>query len=128
MTTFIIEHSNYRYSVMPFGLKKRRCDIPKMMNKTFEGEINETLEVYVDAMIIKSSEKQLHEGHLTSMLNYVRQYITRLNPENCTFNINARNFFRFYLIERVIEANPENYCIIIKMKVPTMKINLMKLN
>lgn len=128
MTTFIIEHSNYRYNAMPFGLKKRRCDIQKMMNKTFEGEINEILEVYVDAMIIKPNVEQLHEGHLTSMLNYVRQYITRLNPENCSFNINARIFFGFYLIERGIEANPKNYCIIIKMKVPTMKINLMKLN
>lgn len=72
MTTFITKHANCRYHIMPFGLKNVGVAYQKMMNKTFEGEINEILEVYVDDMIIKPSEKELHECHLTSMLSCVR--------------------------------------------------------
>lgn len=37
------------------------------MNKIFEDEFNEMLEVYMDEMIIKSNEEQLYKGYITSV-------------------------------------------------------------
>lgn len=48
---FMIENVNYQYNVMPFGLKNVGAIYQRMMNKIFQKEIGETLEVYMDDMI-----------------------------------------------------------------------------
>lgn len=39
---------------MPFGLNKVDATYQRMMNKVFQGEIRDMLEVYMDDMIAKS--------------------------------------------------------------------------
>lgn len=63
-TTFMMEHTNYQYNVMPFGLKNVRATYQRMMNKVFKHEICETLEVYMDKMIVKSNKQELHDQHI----------------------------------------------------------------
>lgn len=52
------------------------------MNKIFEEEIRETLEVYMDNLIVKSSEEEWRDEHFTSVFRRVPQYNMRLNPKN----------------------------------------------
>ena len=54
-TTFMIEKANYCYKVMSFGLKNDDTTYQRMMNKVFEKQIGQNLEVYVDDMIVKSN-------------------------------------------------------------------------
>lgn len=54
------EHANYLYNIMPFGLKNAGDTYQRMMIKIFQEEIWETLEVFVDDMIVKSVQKELH--------------------------------------------------------------------
>lgn len=44
------------------------------MNTIFEEEISETLEVYMDNMIVKSSEEEWRDEHFTSVFRRVPQY------------------------------------------------------
>lgn len=75
------------------------------MNKVFKEEIGETLEVYMDDMIVKSSEYELHDPHLNRIFQRVWQYNMRLNLEECTFRVIDGKFLSFYLEERGIKAN-----------------------
>lgn len=49
---------------MPFGLKNAITTYQRMMNKIFNKEIDETLEVYMDDMIVKSGKDEQLDGHL----------------------------------------------------------------
>ncbi|XP_058761497.1 uncharacterized protein LOC131634891 [Vicia villosa] len=66
--TVMTEQANYQYNVMPFGLKNATATYQRMMNKVLEEETDETLEVYMDNMIVKSGEEELHDQHLTRVL------------------------------------------------------------
>lgn len=56
----------------------------RMMNKVFKEDIGETLEVYMDDVIIKSN-KELHEHYLAHIFQRVQKYNMRLNPEKWTY-------------------------------------------
>lgn len=59
-TTFMKEEVSYQYNVMSFGLKNAKATYQRMMNKVFQEEIGETLEVNMDDMIMKFGENTLH--------------------------------------------------------------------
>ncbi|MCI56037.1 RNA-directed DNA polymerase (Reverse transcriptase), partial [Trifolium medium] len=43
-TAFMTEGPNYKYNVMPFGLKNAGATYQRMMNKVFKEEIGDMLE------------------------------------------------------------------------------------
>ena len=49
---------NFYYRVMPFGLKKAKAIYQQLMNKVFVDQIGRNIEVYVDDMVAKTSEKR----------------------------------------------------------------------
>ena len=53
-TAFMMKSSIYYYSVIPFSLKNASATYQCMMNKVFQGEIRDMIEVYMDYMIVKS--------------------------------------------------------------------------
>lgn len=55
---FMVEQANYQYNIMPYVLKNIRFMYQRVMNKIFKEEIGETLEVYMDVMIVKSSKEE----------------------------------------------------------------------
>ena len=56
-TTFIIENANFYYQVMPFELKNTSTTYQRLMNKVFAKQIDQNIEVYIDDMVAKTSEK-----------------------------------------------------------------------
>ncbi|MCI36081.1 hypothetical protein A2U01_0057303, partial [Trifolium medium] len=82
-TAFMTEGANYKYNVMPFGLKNAGATYQRMMNKVFKEEIGDMLEVYMDDMIVKSAVEMEHETHLNTVFSKVRRYNMKLNPEKC---------------------------------------------
>ena len=106
-TTFMTESENYYYNVMPFGLKNVDVTYKRMMNKVFQGEIWDMLEVYMDNMIVKSKEEMDHALHLKKVFEQERKYTMRFNLEKCSFGVRACKFLGFYLAEWGIKANPD---------------------
>lgn len=49
---------------MPFGLNNMGTTYQRMMSKNFRDETWETLEVYMDGMIVKSSQNESHDIHV----------------------------------------------------------------
>ena len=63
-TTFIIPHELYCYDVMPFGLKNVGETYQRLMTKIFRPLLGNTIEAYIDDMLIKSKEYFDHNKHL----------------------------------------------------------------
>ena len=86
------------------------------------------LEVYMDDMIIKSTEELDHTAHLKNVFEQARKCQMRLNPEKCTFGVRAGTFLEFYLTERGIEANPYKCRAFSEFLTPTSKNSIHILN
>ncbi|KAM2020188.1 hypothetical protein ACFX1T_022908 [Malus domestica] len=68
-TSFVIDRGMYYYKVMPFGLRNARETYQKLVNQIFKEKIGETMEVYVDDMVInrkKEGPPDLHPGIIWS--------------------------------------------------------------
>lgn len=101
-TTFMIEHSNNQYNVIPFRLKNTGTLCQRIMSKVFREEIGKTLEVYMKDMIVKSCQEESHDQHLWMVFKRIQQYNMRHNLEKCTFVVKAGRFLGFYVTERGI--------------------------
>ncbi|CAJ2668042.1 unnamed protein product [Trifolium pratense] len=125
---FMTESGNYYYNVMPFGLKNAGATYQRMMNKVFNNEIGDMLEVYMDDMIVKSEEEVDHTAHLKRVFDQARKYNMRFNPEKCTFGVKAGKFLGFYLTERGIEAHPDKCRAFFEFPTPDSKKSIQSLN
>ena len=63
-TSFITPHRLYCYNVMSFGLKNARATYQRLVTKMFRPLLDNTMEVYVDDMLVKSKQRPDHEAHL----------------------------------------------------------------
>ncbi|XP_039128919.1 uncharacterized protein LOC120265065 [Dioscorea cayenensis subsp. rotundata] len=95
-TAFIAKRGPYCYKVMPFGLKNAGATYQRMVNKVFKHLLGDTMEAYVDDMIIKS--KTLRGGKnfewtsecdkaFEELKEYLKQipFLTRPEPKEPLF-------------------------------------------
>ena len=85
--TFIIEKCLYYYKVMPFSFKDIRATYHRLVNKIFKDQIGYNMKVYIDDMLVKSTEATLHINDLTKAFDILRKYRMKLNPTKCAFGI-----------------------------------------
>ena len=85
------------------------------MLKCFGDLIGQTVEAYVDDIVVKSK----WADHLVADLEqtFVRLWANgiKLNPEKCVFGVPSGMLLGFIVSERDIEANPEKISAITRM-------------
>ena len=82
-TAFITNHGLHYYTMMPFGLKNVGATYQCLVNKLFEPLIGQTMEVYVDDMIMKSKAAGDHSRDLQKTFDILRAFNIKLNPKKC---------------------------------------------
>ena len=63
-TVFITEQGIFCYKVMPLGLKNAGATYQRLFNKMFADYLGDTMEVYIDDMLVKSLLAEQHLDHL----------------------------------------------------------------
>ncbi|RDX88965.1 Retrovirus-related Pol polyprotein from transposon 17.6, partial [Mucuna pruriens] len=117
-TAFITDGGAFCYKVMSFGLKNAGVAYQRLMDKIFKDVMGRDVEVYVDDMVEKSRGGEDHCEALRRVFEVLRKHQLRLNPEKCSFGVQAGRFLGFMLIERGIEANPDKCKAMINMRSP----------
>lgn len=77
---------------MLYDLKNVRTTYQCLANKIFEDPINQNMEVYVNDMLVKSSEKVNHIKNLEKIFNALSRYQMKLNPNKCTLDVTISKF------------------------------------
>ena len=103
---------------MPFRLKNVDATYQRLVNKVFADKIGRSMEVYVDDMLVKSPTVEQHIKDLTETFASLRLYNMRLNPEKCTFGVEAGKFLGFMVSQRGIEINLEKIRAILELPSP----------
>jgi hypothetical protein len=120
-TTFITDMGVYCYNMMSFGLKNANATYQHMMSKVFEKQIGRILKVYIDDTIVKTPEDKDPIADLQETFIKLRRYDLRLNPNKCTFGVEARKFLGFMLTNRRIEINPDKCSAVLNMQSPRIR-------
>ena len=94
-TTFITKRGIFCYKVMPFGLKNAGATYQRLVNKMFADYLRDTMEVYIDDMLVKSLLAEQHLNHLRQAFKVLQQYSMKLNPTKCSFGVAAGKFLGY---------------------------------
>ena len=91
---------------MPFGFKNAGATYQRLVTKIFRPLLGETMEVYIDDMLMKSKECFDYTKHLQEAFELLRRNDMKLNPFKCAFGVSSGKVLGFMVTQRGIEANP----------------------
>jgi hypothetical protein len=114
-TSFITPFGMYCYTTMPFGLRNAGATYQRCMNHMFGEHIGQTVEAYVDDIVIKTRKAPDLLSDLETTFKCLRAKGVKLNLEKCVFGVPRGMLLRFIVSERGIEANPEKIAAINNM-------------
>nr|GEU41979.1 putative reverse transcriptase domain, viral movement protein [Tanacetum cinerariifolium] len=93
-TAFCIPNHHYQWNVMPFGLKKALSAFQKAMITIFEPILANTL-VYIDDILLLSSDEQSHAELLSKFYSLVTKYEIMLSEKNMEVGVTTIQFLDF---------------------------------
>jgi hypothetical protein len=88
-TAFVTVDGLYCYVVMPYDLKNALPTFLRAMSKTFEDLIRDTVEVYVDDIVVKTKRGWTLVEDLTLVFDKLWATHTKVNPDKCVFGVSA---------------------------------------
>ena len=103
---------------MPFGLKNVGETYQRLVNKMFSDQLGNTMEVYIDDMLVKSFRAKSHVDDLRRCFAILNEHEMKLNPTKCTFAVTSGEFLGCIVTKRGIEANPRKIAAIMKLPSP----------
>ncbi|GKB28259.1 reverse transcriptase domain-containing protein [Tanacetum coccineum] len=94
-TTFITSQRIFCYSKMSFGLKNTGATYQRLVDKAFQKQSGQNLEVYVDDLVIKRRTKQEIIRDIEETFKTLREINMKLNPKKCTFEMREGMFLGY---------------------------------
>ena len=86
-TSFITDQRTYCYRVMPCGLKNAGAICQRLVNHMFRELIGKSMKVYIDDLLVKSTEEANHIKHLAEAFSILTNFQMKLNPTKCAFGV-----------------------------------------
>ncbi|CAN6704646.1 unnamed protein product [Malus baccata var. baccata] len=117
----------YEYLVMPFGLKNAGATYQRAMNAIFHDLIGQSMEVYIDDIVVKSNTEEQHLVDLKQALTRMRIHKLKMTPKKCVFGVRAGNFLGFLVHQRGVEVDKNKSRTIMESPSPTNKVQLQRL-
>lgn len=71
----------------------------------FSDFLEETMEVYRDDMLVKSLCTTNYIQHLRQAFDVFNSYQMKLNPEKCILRVSPKQFLRYLVTQKGIEAH-----------------------
>ena len=96
-TAFITERGIFCCKVMPFGFKNAGTTYQRLVNKMLAKHLGDTMEVYIDDMLIKSLLAEQHLDHLRQAFEVLQKYNMKLNPTKCHLVWHPASFYATWL-------------------------------
>lgn len=92
---------------MSFGLKNARSTYQRMVTKMFKSQLRQSIEAYINDMVIKSKQVSKHLNDLESMFTVLRKHKLHFNASKCSFSVSSSKFLGYMITHRGIEVNSD---------------------
>jgi hypothetical protein len=126
-TAFITIFGAFCYTSMSFGLKNAGATYQRAIQTCLVNHWGKRVEAYVDDVVIKTENSENLIEDLQLVLNSLRRYRWKLNPEKCVFGVPAGKLLGFIVSHRGIEANPEKIKANMRMEAPRSQKKVQRL-
>ncbi|GJX95480.1 reverse transcriptase domain-containing protein [Tanacetum coccineum] len=84
-TTFHTSQGVYCYTKMPFSLKNAGAIYQRLVDKAFDNQVGQNIEVYVDDLVINSYTEAEMLRDIDEMFRTLSKINMKLNSKKCTF-------------------------------------------
>ncbi|CAM4706099.1 unnamed protein product [Leuciscus chuanchicus] len=96
-TAFITPAGHYEYRVMPFGLSNSPAIFQGFMNEIFRDMLHRFVIIYIDDILIYSSNLDEHILQVKKVLQRLREYQLYLKLEKCEFHRESMHFLGYVI-------------------------------
>lgn len=85
---------------MLFGLDNTGATYQRLVMKMFKECIRDTMEAYINNMVVKSLIREDHLEHFNKTFRILREHKMMLNPAKFMFEIPVEKFLSFIITQR----------------------------
>lgn len=118
-TAFRCHRGLFEYLVMPFGLTNAPAIFQKMMNTIFSDILDIFVIVYLDDILVFSSNIEDHRDHVSIVLSRLRKHNLFAKLSKCSFEQDHVEFLGHSVSSYGISPLPEKVSSVIDWPVPT---------
>ena len=96
-TTFRTKYGSFEWLVMPFGLSNAPGAFQRFMNDVFADMLDVCVVVYLDNILIYSTDKSTHRKQVKEVLRRLRKHGLYAKPEKCEFDRESVEYLDYVL-------------------------------
>jgi hypothetical protein len=96
------------------------------MNLIFHELLENTMEIYIDDIVVKSAKFSSHIADLRKAFDKIHRYGLKMNPRKCAFGVSIGKFLGFIIHEHGIEIDCDRIKSIQSVGPPTCKVEVHK--
>ena len=105
-TTFRSRYGHFEFLVMSFGLTNAPAVFMALMNKVFQPVLDKFIIVFIDDILVYSKSKSVHEEHLKTALQTLRENKLYAKLSKCEFRLDHVVFLGHVISSKGIEVDP----------------------
>jgi len=118
-TAFRCQFGQFEYLVMPFGLTNAPSVFQHFMNDVLHDLLDKGVNVYLDDIIIYSSDMPSHQHLVRQVLSRLRAHQLYAKAEKCLFHQTSIEFLGFVVSHSQISMDPAKVSSILDWPTPT---------
>lgn len=96
-TAFRCRYGHFEYQVMPFGLTNAPATFQSHINQVLRGLVDYTCIVYLDDILIYSSDPAEHQEHVRQVLDKLMEHGLYANLQKCEFHTDTVSYLGFVI-------------------------------
>jgi hypothetical protein len=117
-TAFRCRYGHFEYQVMPFGLTNAPATFQQIMNDIFRDMLDQFIIIYIDDLLIYSSDPAEHPNHVQAVLKRLSDHKLYAKLEKCQFNKKEVEFVGFKISDKGISMDTKKIESIAKWEAP----------
>ncbi len=107
LTTFRTRYGIYRYNILPFDLCNGPATFQHYINEVLFDLLNECCTVYIDDILIYSTNIEDHEGHVKTVLDRLCKAGLHIDIKKSEFSVIHTKFLDFIISTEGITVDPD---------------------
>uniref|UniRef100_A0A3B3HIF1 Gypsy retrotransposon integrase-like protein 1 n=1 Tax=Oryzias latipes TaxID=8090 RepID=A0A3B3HIF1_ORYLA len=123
-TAFTTPLGHYEYLVMPFGLTNAPAVFQRLVNDVLRDFLNRFVFVYLDDILIYSSNQTQHEQHVRQVLTRLLENQLFVKTEKCEFHVATVQFLGYIIEAGRIRPDPSKLEAVSKWEPPNNRKKL----
>jgi hypothetical protein len=118
-TAIRTRYGHYEFMVMPFGLTNAPSVFMDLMNRVFHKYLDQFVVVFIDDILIYSSNHHEHKEHLKKVLDILREEKLYAKLKKCEFWLEKVTFLGHVISGNGVEVDPSKIEAVVKWERPT---------